>query len=136
MTELKQKYGSKNCVAVVAAMAFDCPVEEFEKFAEPTPEERYRETEFVRFALTKGFFVGVVFMQPDFTNGSRTMQTTMNASDAPAFVTVLSEYEANQYHAVYWDGQKIHDPDPRAINNKLENYQVEAWYPILKINNQ
>ena len=135
MTELKQKYGSKNCVAVVAAMAFNVPVEEFEQFADATPEGRYRESEFIGFALSKGFFVGVVFMQPDFTAGNKKLNIQMDVTDTPAFLTVLSEYEANEYHAVYWDGQKIHDPDPRAINNKLENYQVEAWYPILKINN-
>lgn len=55
---------------------------------------------------------------PDFY---RHLQTTGNpcsidvVRDRPAILTILSRNGYN-LHAVYWDGQQAHDPDPKSQN--------------------
>ena len=130
MNEEKKYSELKDCVARVAVLAFGCTLEEFVDFATPNADDRYYDTEFVKFALSKGYFVGVVFMNPYLKEGNRVLEVAMNIKDNPAYVVVK---ENGNVHAVYWDGEKIVNPDPMQ-NKGLELYNILAWYPILKIN--
>lgn len=126
MRNLKQKPGSKNCVAIVAAMAFDCEVDEFERFAGECGEG-YSDSDFVRFALSKKCLVGMPFSAP--VGDELTLR--MSVYDTKAYVIVKGE---NGLHAVYWDGQYIYDPNPTNGDRRdLKDYKILFWYPILKL---
>lgn len=128
MRNLKQEPGSKNCVAVVAAMAFNCEVEEFEDFI--GRKEGYRDSDFARFAISKGFFVGMPFTHPNVDTDELVLK--INVHDAPAYLIV--EGESGELHAVYWDGQNVWDPNPTAADNKpLSEYNIFFWYTLLKL---
>jgi len=131
MMNKKQEYDSKNCVAYVAAKAFNTSVEEFEKFI--GKKDRYSDVDFCSFALNHNHFVGVVFMYPEIDDTNNVLQTQMTINDSPAYLVVQSAYSPSEQHAVYWDGQKIYDPDPEAAGAGLSDYNLIAWYPILKI---
>lgn len=134
MKNLKQKAGSKNCVAVVAAMAFNVPVEEFENFI-GLKEEGYTDADFAKFGLEKGFFIGVPFAFPD--PKEKDLVCKINMHDAPAYVVVVSENIPGERHAVYWDGQNIWDPNPTAPDLRpVEEYKIILWYPIVKLINK
>ncbi len=132
MESKKQKYNSKNCVAHVAATAFECEVKEFEKFANKNEDGTFNVTEFLRFALSKGFYVGYIFNNPRFINNQLT--TKLHINDLPALIVTNSKYNKNLTHAIYWDGKRVIDSDPAIDNPNLANYQLLAWYPIIKIN--
>jgi len=135
MKNLKQEYGSEDCLAYCAAMAFDVDVEKFKVFARPDVYGRYSVIDFIRFGLLKGFFVGYCFTDPEFKDDDTKLLFEFDINISPAFVIVESDYEAGEFHSIIWDGEKVLDPNPAALNKKLSDYVLKAWYPILKITN-
>lgn len=131
MRNLKQEAGSKNCVAVVAAMAFDCEVKEFEDFIGKSGEG-YKDSDFARFAIHKNFMIGMPFSFIEDIDDELVCRISIH--DAPAYLVVQSENHENKKHAVYWDGKNVWDPNPTAADNRpLSDYQIYFWYPILKL---
>lgn len=57
---------------------------------------------------------------PDFYQHLQTTGNPCNIDvvrDRPAILTILSRNGYN-LHAVYWDGQQAHDPDPKALKSR------------------
>ncbi len=45
-----------------------------------------------------------------------------------------SERIPDTTHAIYWDSEKIYDPDPLVkIFKPLSDYDILAWIPIIKL---
>ncbi|HDK81030.1 MAG TPA: hypothetical protein ENH31_00490 [Nitrospirae bacterium] len=138
---LKQASGSSNCVAVAAAMATGTTVEEFERFIghDIDYDGPYGDLDFYRYMLHKGYVAGVgVVFSKDYLEGKTVRGQLFESGEMlyeyPAYVVVESRKEGYT-HAVYWDGKKIHDPDPTIDGTglPLKEYKVIFWLPIYKI---
>lgn len=131
---LKQEIGSKNCVAVVAAMAFSSTVLEFEQFAKRSEEGSFKDSDLIKFGISKGYYVGAGFDFP-FANGvNNKIVAVHDINNSPAYLIVESESNPDKTHALYWDGQKIFDPNPLVNDGRpIKEYNVLGWYPIHKI---
>lgn len=133
---IKQAPGDGRCVACTAAMAAgDETTESFQRFvAERFSEAKppYSDLQAYAYLLERKLVVGLGFMHPKFCP-DETMTLKFNARDFPAYVVVQSPYR-DVTHAVYWDGKKIRDPDPRTPDGKpINQYQILLWVPIYRI---
>lgn len=138
---MKQKKGSRNCVAVVACMATGCTIEEFNSFVGHNGEKGIIDLEFYKFLLHKGFVVGLgiesgwnekLFIDEK----TKIIHLEYNIYKYPAFLVVKSEAYPENGHAVYWDGNKVWDPNPIVLDGlPLSNYTIYRWFPIISANN-
>ena len=152
---MKQNTGDQRCLAFVAAAATDTPVEDFENsISHPPP---YTEMEFFKYLADKGYFCGLGFSGEmfykdiDVTDSLSTtkpeiiktlkygdltkdtvLELTIRLGNFQALFTVQNEFTA-QYHAIYWDGERVYDPSPMTgSNKKLRDYNIIAFFPIIK----
>ena len=72
-------------------------------------------------------------------NSQQSFQLNQNriqfsVEDYPAYVVVKSKRFKQTMHAVYWDGEKILDPNPEIKKNGLpiEQYEIISWFPIIR----
>jgi hypothetical protein len=129
---MKQNFGSKNCLAVVASMAFKEDLNFVQQFFNTDENTEASVSDFVKFADVKGFYVGHIFQKPK-VFFDRIVETYV-VKDNPALALVESEYNPGQQHAIYWDGRQVWDPNPGVIDGRaLKEYDIIAWLPIIKI---
>jgi hypothetical protein len=128
---MKQEYGSKNCVAVVAAQAFDSSVRDFEIWS--GTKAPYSIAEFIRFGLSKGYITGFYcFQKPKIYFGK--IVETVDITKMAALVIVKSDYQEDETHACYWNGERLFDPNPGSPDGRtLKEYEIQEWYPIFKL---
>ena len=116
-----------NCVAEVAKAVFNCSLQEFYNFVGSEPP--YSDMDFLEFALSKGYIVGAGLC-PDSYGISQDTQLKFTMKDVPCYiVTKGNAYE----HAIYWDGEKVHDSNPFNKGKNLEDYKIYRIFPILRI---
>ena len=128
---IKQDYGSKNCMAVVASAAFHIPIEEFESFCDDV-QGPYSIKQFIRFGFSRGYFTGFYCFSYPKVHFEKIIEV-VDIRIMPALVIVKSAYNEEEQHAVYWDGINIMDPDPAVQGYKNpKDYEILAWYPIMK----
>ena len=132
---MKQKIGSHNCIAVVAAMATDSTPEEFESFIEGPPP--YCDYDFYRFLVFKGYVVGFGFDIQDTPIKGISIDFRYSINTYPAYVVVESETYKDTMHALYWDSKKVHDPNPSVKDGRsLADYKIHLWFPINKVDTE
>ena len=128
---MKQKPGSHNCVAVAAAMAVGSTPEEFEYFIGTPPP--YNDYDAYKFLLSKGYVVGIGVNVKEVPIEYDTVTLYFKIELFPAFVIVQSETYKEKLHFLYWDGKKIHDPNPNVKDGRsISEYDIHLWYPINK----
>ena len=129
---LKQEKYSKNCVAVVAAMACGCLPEDFEiKIGHKPP---YNDIEFIYFLgeLNYGFLMGFKDIQ-EFDPKKQTLRMVVDLEDWAAYIIVKSEINNAMPHAIYWDGKQIYDPNPLVENGRpFSDYKILTITPFTK----
>ena len=133
---MKQKFGSVNCYAVAAAMALNVSVEEVEKELLPDVAP-YSDRDIYRLMLNNGYCCGFIVEYPDgnheLTNSSE-IGFIYPINKMEAFIIVKSETYAGHTHALYWDGNSIHDPNPKTADGRsLNSYNVLNIIPIHKL---
>lgn len=125
-----------SCVACVVAMITQTSVEEFRKFINYN-NPPYTDRDAARYLLWHGYAMGI-----GFDNGNKevlepedTIQITFDLKDYEAYVVVTSMRFPGEYHAVYWDGERIHDPNPdiKGAGLPLNEYVVHSWFPVYKV---
>jgi len=132
---MKQKPGSHNCVAVVAAMATDSTPEEFEEFIGSSPP--YGDYDFYRFLLSKEYVVGVGVDIKENPIQDGTINLWFEITAYPALVVVKSETYKEKEHVIYWDGNRIYDPNPNVEDGRpLSDYEIHLWFPINKVDTE
>lgn len=154
---MKQNSGDNRCVAIVAALATNTPVQEFEKFANHEPP--YNEYELAHFLFQKGFACNLGFGPEFFQEQSidvgdsenpedkmyiskydltpdTVMDLRFQVKDYPAFLVVKPEGKdaGGIDHVIYWDGEMIHDPNPMTPNGRpFMSYKILKYFPIIKL---
>jgi hypothetical protein len=138
---LKQLPGSKNCVAVTAAMITGTTPEEFQNFI--GKEAPYTDLDCYRYLLHKGYIVGLGLIVEDeiadepYTIHSKNqkMDLTFRVKEYPAYVVVRSFRNPEWTHAIYWDGKQFWDPNPDIDDNDqpMNDYEILRWFPVHKI---
>lgn len=130
---VKQKTDTE-CVACVAAMATNTSVEEFKKFV-GKDKPPYHDLHFYKYLLKHEYSVGVGFKG----NGEKfdednKLRIEFPLKDFPAYVVVKSKRFRGVEHAVYWNGKKILDPNPKIKEDglSLKEYEIISWFPIVK----
>lgn len=133
---MKQKLGSNNCFAVAAAMALKMSVEEVESELLPAIAP-YSDRDIYKLMLNNGYVCGFIAEYPE---GNK--QLTINSkigfihpiSEIEAFIIVRSETYEYQTHAIYWDMEDVHDPNPNTSDGRrLDTYTVLNIIPIHKL---
>jgi len=129
---MKQKKNSSYCVACVAAMATNTTVAEFREFLNKK-KGPYNDFDFYKYLVSKHYAVGVGFTKNGIDLKDKTAKCIINLSDYPAYVIVESQTKEKKLHAIYWDGKKVHDPNPAVKDGcELESYEIVNWFPITK----
>ena len=137
MDTIKQKPGSKDCLACVAAMATETTVEDFKKFYMENELPFDDDLTFLRYIYSKGFLAGVFLGVGDGVHSKNVfdMVKDVDLSQGPAYVVVESDNEfvkkQSASHAVYYDGEKIHDPGRDTPKHSCD-YMVICILPIVK----
>jgi len=125
-----------SCVACVAAMATGTTVEEFRKFI-GDKDPPYSDSDCYKFMLTHGYAVGIGFENEDHATiwPFDKLVIEFEAKKFPAYLVVESMRFKGADHAIYWDGEKVHDPNPDLKENglPLQFYRIKSWFPIVKL---
>ena len=124
---------ANDCVACVAAMATGTTLEEFKGEATRSENGMYHTKEFMLYLLKRGFCAGVPFrfakaIKFKDNPGNFDIYSKLNIK-SPALLGVWSK-DQKGFHALYWDGEKIHDPDPAVSDKGFEDYEILMWYTI------
>ena len=126
-----------SCVACVACMATGTGLEDFKRyfhfFCKGPP---YSDLDLYRYLLSKGYAVGIGF----YNNVGHTfkpdgkLRIEFPIKKFPAYVLVKSKRFKGLVHAVYWNGERVLDPNPLIKKDgfPLEEYKIIAWFPIVK----
>lgn len=137
METIRQKLGSKDCLACVAAMATNTTVAEYKDFYRENKLPFDDDLTFLRYIHSKGFLAGVFLGVGDGVHSKNVfdMVKDVDLSQGPAYVVVESDSEfvrrQGASHAVYYDGEKIHDPGRDMAKSSCE-YKVICIMPIVK----
>lgn len=130
---LKQKPGSHNCVAVVAAMATGCLPEDFERRIK-NHGPPYCDMELFVFLWELGY--GLVFGYSEIQSLNprhQTLKCEIDLEDFQAYLAVKSDINPELTHAILWNGEQIFDPSPLSENGRsIDSYEVLKLYPFSK----
>lgn len=135
---MKQSIDSTDCIAVVAAMITKKPLSDFKSQYNPDSQGCYSEKQLCDYLLHNGFgrVMGVGFHPENYkiTGKNPKMLAEIKIKGQPAYVVVKSERQKEGLHAVYWDGNKLWDPNPETEDGrKLSTYKILSWFPIQKL---
>jgi len=124
-----------SCVACVACMATDTRLIDFERFFF-TKGPPYSDLDCYRYLLSKGLAVGIGFKNEKgytFKDDDK-LRIEFKLKDFPAYAIVKSKRFKGMEHAVYWNGEKILDPNPTLKEDglPLKEYEIISWFPIIK----
>lgn len=133
---MKQREGSSDCYAIVACMITKQPLSKF-KWLYGTPP--YLDPQFFHFLLLNGWMVGL-----GYEVAIEKKYVTIESSDSFTFdwelegnkaaIITQSETKPDARHVIYWDGEKIWDPNPQTPDGRdLNSYQVDTIWPITKM---
>ena len=129
---MKQKPGSHNCVAVAAALAVGSTPEEFEYFIGGPPP--YSDYDSYKFLLSKGYVIGTGVNIKESPIKDNIITLRFEITTFPALIIVKSETYKHKMHVIYWDGKKVHDPNPQVKDGRsLSNYDIHLWFPVNKV---
>jgi len=126
---------NNSCVGFVSAMATRTSIRRFRKFVKKKPP--WSDNEAYRYLVHCGYALGIGFNNSGFEvlNEYDGISIQFKLRQYPAYVVVKSRNIKGDYHAVYWSGRRIYDPDPgiKRVGLSLEEYQIESWFPIIKM---
>lgn len=127
---MKQERGSKMCMAVSAAMAFNTTPEDFINFMKDisvrykniNTEPGFGLIEIKLFSLARNKDILIQKGDPKIWKG-------------PGIIVVHSERHKNVLHAIYLDPEnKIHDPNPDTNDGReISSYKVKEYYKIIPL---
>ena len=135
MTKVIKQTDKVSCVACVAAMATNTSVSEFRKFFGTKPPP-HNDLDFYKYLLSRGYAVGVGYAHKEtsvFMNRDTGLKVHFRLHDYPAYVVVKSQRFKAKTHVLYWDGEKIFDPNPEIKEDGLSvnEYDILSWFPII-----
>jgi len=130
---MKQHPKSRNCIAICAAMAVGSDLSELHKTI--GKKEEYSDSDIYLYLLLHGYYAGVLFeVKHNKVKTNSSFKVKVSPEDGPALVYVASERSKHDLHAIYWDGEKIYDPNPFVKHGRaLNEYKIEDWVPVRKI---
>lgn len=135
-TKIIKQIGKTECVACVACMATNTRMVDFQRFFY-FKEPPYTDLDFSRYLLSKGYSVGIGFdnKEKEIFNANNKIRIEFSLKDFPAYVVVKSMRFKSNTHVIYWNGEKILDPNPEIKKDglPLEEYEIIKWFPITRV---
>ena len=132
---MKQMLDEKRCVSCVAAMATGTTIEEFENFIGSDPP--YSDADLCKYLLHKNYVLGgqgFTNLQEVTLDEDTLLRTEWQMRNIPCYLVVESETQTEAPHAIYWDGEKVWDPNPRTQDGRiLRSYKILIVFRITKI---
>ncbi len=132
-----KQHDRSSCVACVAAMITRTRPEDFVAFLvntlpgekiQPPYSDLYLAAYLLQFQMILG--VGAAHISRD-EKKVLIGEIVFDCTEAPAYVAVKSE-DPKFEHALYWDGQRIWDPNPNSKDGRDPlSYSIVGWWPIL-----
>ncbi|MCP4650292.1 MAG: hypothetical protein GY853_09485 [PVC group bacterium] len=127
---MKQNPGDNKCVAYVAAKITGVAVNEFESFANTDPP--YTDGQLFKFLAMNNFVPMLCIPGGKRINGDDIFELEIKLENMKA--VLITENKQGGSHLIYWDGEKVYDPDPmRGENTSLSSYRILRWTPIIRI---
>ena len=135
---MKQKSGSNDCLAVVAAMIVKKPLKDFKSKYSPDSKKCYSDRQLCDYLIHNGwgYWIGIGISPIGYKIDSKESKINLEISikGYPAYVAVESEVVKGGRHAIYWDGHKVWDPNPDVKDGRpLSDYKIYEWYPIQRL---
>ena len=130
---MKQRRGSFDCVAVVAALVTNTTVKEFKKERGKCPKRGYTDRDIYLYLANRNMSMGASFNTKDIKNVriNTVLKTTLTLKSARAYVVVKSETFKGFYHVIYWDKKQVWDPNPNVKDGRpRSDYKILYWKPI------
>lgn len=63
---------------------------------------------------------------------TETLEIDISLNDRKMYLVVESENYPGKHHAVFWDGNCVHDPSPNSQDKRsIEEYKIIGFYPIM-----
>lgn len=134
-----------SCAACVAAMITGETLQDVIDFvghdgsrqdeAEKHPDKRvgFKTYEVDQYLMSRGYSYSQAFQLSDPDQvGNDSVMGEISLS-GPLYFVVKSARLEGCTHAIYWDGENIHDPSPNAPENpKLSDYEIKEFMMIYK----
>ena len=61
-----------------------------------------------------------------------TIDFSVPLKNRPAILIVWSERFKDKHHAVFWDGNRVHDPNPNVLKPRsISTYKIIEYWPLL-----
>lgn len=124
-----------DCVAAVAAMATGTTLEQVKAEIAECPEGGYSDLDFIAYCARHGVIAGGIAYAPDdelIADAVRDGYLKIYIHQ-PAYAGCKSERLNGKDHALYWDGQKIWDPNPNSPDGRpLSDYRITFWWPLFR----
>ena len=118
----------ESCMACCAAMIAGTTLEHARANMKKHPNGGYGMDDVNVYIMNYGFILGSVDFQNadeslyDFSSGR--ICFSLSLKDTPMLVTVKSSRLPGKYHAILWDGVKVHDPNPLVSDSELNDYEI------------
>ena len=132
---IKQKNGSKDCLACVAAMITGTTVNAFKTYCRSHELCLWDDASLFAYMRPFGVLPGIAFNDETFDKSSG-----VYLFSGPCYLVVESDCQttrkAGATHAVLWDGKMVHDPAPSMNNKPLEDYVVKMAFPLTRVTEQ
>jgi len=126
---IKQPAESEICLGAVMAMATHTTIQDVEKII--GKKQNYSDKDFITYLLHWGFYIGSGYTVKSPVRKNAKLTTSFSLKNNPAYIVVRSQREEDSFHAIYWDGTQIYDPNPYNKNGlALSSYDVVEIYPI------
>jgi hypothetical protein len=129
---IKQKEHEETCLGCVMAMATHTTIKDVKRIIGDKPV--YSDKDLITYLLHYGYYLGSGFNTNNITlKKNSKLTTTFKLKNNPAYIVVESERDEDCYHAIYWDGKQLYDPNPFNDHNlPFSHYSVIEIYPIRK----
>ncbi len=135
MTKRITQSNDKNCLACVLAMI----VGESEQYVLDWFEHQgpaYRDEDSWIFLAHHGIYLGIYVQFEDSDGGSMhpksSYDITVKIQGRPCYIVVRSSRFEGKFHAIFWDGHKVYDPNPEMQDDPpLSLYMVDCFYPFM-----
>jgi len=126
---IKQPNGSRLCGVAVAAMAVGkglrYVLNRINTVSWPDGLQYARTCDVLEFLGSHGIFCGLICEPQRRLRSGDGMLFEMTLDSRPCIFTVPSETFEGRFHYVFWDGQRVRDPNPtKPETTRIEDYDV------------
>jgi len=117
-------------------MITNTSVAEFKRFCRDTGMCLWDDLTLFVYIRRYGFIMGIGLDVPTVCDEG----TSVRLLDCVSYIAVESPSkevrDRGASHAIFWDGEKVYDPDPAAKDPEITDYKILHVFPIVKLKDE